>query len=434
MLFYLVGHVLYSQNLDVSRAEDYRLIHPLLSDTSKNLHFGGEIRLMAQLFNNYNFTQKNQGYPDQEFTRMYHRIFLYTDWNYRGKLRLFGQILSTDKWIKNTPLLNDIEKNDLSFHQLFAEWKVDSNSLLRLGKQELYFDSERMLGVRELPNNRRTNLGLNYFYFLPQKKVINLFYFRPIQQNFYALDDEVTRDYVAGINLNNPKFKPFTSYNLLLTFSNQENIELLNGGGNDKRVSLDFHLKGKKNRLDYSLETVYQFGKLGTMPVSAAMALADFSIDLNSKWKFHYEFHWASGDRNPKDNRINTFNTLYSRPFFGQSLPFNIANIFSNGIGFMVNMSNRQQLNFTYHHLQIIHLKDAIYSPSMKINQTTKDIYVKPSSNNLTDALFINYSLKLSSNILTIVNVTYSKPNTYFNNLGMNEFQSFYNFRLINRF
>lgn len=424
----------FSQSLEVSRAEDYRLIKPIIKDSLKSFHVGGEFRLMGQLFNNYNFLQKNAGYPDRSFTRLYHRIFLYSDYKISDNFRIFAQILSSDKWNKNTPT-TEIERNDLSFHQLFAEAKISKNALLRIGKQELYFDSERILGIRELPNNRRTTFSVNYYYFLNKNKELNLFYARPFKQNFKTFDDEILPDYFYGINFHNlfPKKNP--QYNLMLIYSYQDNIQLLNQVGGDRRLTIDYHFSGIKSKLTYSLESAIQLGKIGNSKVFAGMFLGDLNYRLNEKFSLHYELHGATGDNKTNDSKINTFNTLYSKPFFGQSLSFNIANIISNGIGLNYLANSKHQLGANLINLTILNLEDAIYSPKMTVDKyLNKNEILGNISHSVANAIFINYTYKINANISSILNITYSKPEDYLIRLGYQKFQSFYNYRLTYKF
>ncbi len=73
-------------------------------------------------------------------------------------VRSFAQLQSSMTNCK--PITSAVDENPLELHQAFAELllKPDSaNKLhLRVGRQELFYGSQRLVSVRDGPNNRQS--------------------------------------------------------------------------------------------------------------------------------------------------------------------------------------------------------------------------------------------------------------------------------------
>ena len=85
-----------------------------------------------------------------------------------------------------------------------------------------------------------------------------------------------------------------------------------------------------KRVFQYNIQGMYQFGSFGESSVSAYHLMGIFGYKLKTgKYSLTpgVTLNYASGDKSPTDNQLNTFNMLYSRPTFGLAAPIGATNI-----------------------------------------------------------------------------------------------------------
>ncbi len=83
--------------------------------------------------------------------------------------------------------------------------------------------------------------------------------------------------------------------------------------GDRKDFTLGARGKGKAGSFDYTGEIVYQFGDQAGDSIGAwALALtAGFTFDHDWKPRIGLEYAFASGDKDPTDGKVGTFQALY---------------------------------------------------------------------------------------------------------------------------
>src|SRR6266436_10390324 len=127
------------------------------------LSFGGEIRERYEYYQNYNWglgPQDPNGYLLQ-------RYLLSADVHYRDTFRVFGQFMSElEDGRIGGPRPTDEDVSDL--HQGFFDVKLDLDGkgslVTRVGRQEMYYGSQRLVSVREAPNIRLSFDGIRFIY------------------------------------------------------------------------------------------------------------------------------------------------------------------------------------------------------------------------------------------------------------------------------
>ncbi|MBI4061082.1 MAG: alginate export family protein, partial [Elusimicrobia bacterium] len=144
------------------------------------------------------------------------------------------------------------------------------------------------------------------------------------------------------------------------TFANEQGSM---GHRSDRTVGARF--KGAPGRFDYTGEADWQFGRTAGQRVRAwaLAATGGYTLELALKPRFGLEYDFASGDSNPSDNKVQTFDPLYP---FGHAYQ-GYQDIFSwrNGHDFKASASIdprpdwRVQADF--HHFRLHHAFDAWY-------------------------------------------------------------------------
>lgn len=135
--------------------------------------------------------------------------------------------------------------------------------------------------------------------------------------------------------------------------------------GNLSDRTVGARIKGAPGRFDYTGEADWQFGRRAGQQVRAwAMAATGgYTLDLALKPRLGVEYDFASGDSNPSDNKVQTFDPLYP---FGHALQ-GYQDIFSwkNGHDFKASASIDPKTDWRVqadlHHFRLHHSFDAWY-------------------------------------------------------------------------
>src|SRR5204863_8638194 len=124
-------------------------------DTNGNwyLSLGAEARLKYELYSEPVFNQK----PADDDGFLLQRYLLHADLHATPYFRVFGQLQSSlEDFRTGGPRPSD--RDDLDFHQAFFDVRLplldDDSVTLRSGRQEKAYGSQRLISVRESPNNR----------------------------------------------------------------------------------------------------------------------------------------------------------------------------------------------------------------------------------------------------------------------------------------
>ena len=84
---------------------------------------------------------------------------LHTNWRLGPRLRVFSQVLSPNELGRRGGLRPQIDRDIFAVYQAFTELTAPLGSwqaALRVGRQEFLCGSERLLSMREAPNNRQS--------------------------------------------------------------------------------------------------------------------------------------------------------------------------------------------------------------------------------------------------------------------------------------
>lgn len=288
---------------------------PLNRSKSWYLTLGGEMRQRYETYRNAGFgagVQDADGY-------LLERYMLHADFHFGKRFRVFTQIKSG--LLENRSggsRAADTDKLDL--HQAFADYTVfanDKNLLtVRAGRQEAEFGSSRLVAVREGANVRQSFDGVRLliktggWQFSP-------WFLKPVTTRGGFFDDRTNneqtfRGVYAARNL--PK-----KLNGLLAvyFSELDSgrIRYDREAGADRRETVGARIAGKTGALDFNYEAVGQFGKFAGSDVRAWAIITDSGYTFSKtrlKPRLAVRFDATSGDENPSDGKMQTFNPLFA--------------------------------------------------------------------------------------------------------------------------
>ncbi|SEN21455.1 alginate export family protein [Nitrosomonas marina] len=290
------------------------------------LSFGGSFwyRYMHETDSRLNAAGRNNDYH-------LIRTRFHADLWYRDNLRLFAEFIDARSFGPELAPLG-IDRNHTDILNLFADYKVgniyNSPLYMRFGRQELIFGSQRLISTLDWANTRRTFQGIKSFW-RNEKWDIDAFWVRPMKtekgefdnwdrrRDFFGLwttykhdKDHLIDLYFLSLNDNRPVGGTFLGNTDILQSAAQGRTSML---GDSNVHTLGGRLVGDYNQILYEIEGMYQFGKWSNLDVSAfAVATGlgyDFQMPLNPILWLRYDF--ASGDGNPQDGNVNTFNQLF---------------------------------------------------------------------------------------------------------------------------
>jgi hypothetical protein len=95
------------------------------------------------------------------------------------------------------------------------------------------------------------------------------------------------------------------------------------------------------------------------------MAIFDVSRQMGSKYFLGFSGNWVPGDKNYLDDQLNTFNTLFARPPFGQTVALNITNTLNLSPYIKYQANDLINLTLRASFVTRQSLSDGIFTPNM---------------------------------------------------------------------
>jgi hypothetical protein len=284
------------------------------------LSTGIEVRLRNE--NNRNALWGGAQAPDDSF--LWVRALPYADLH-AGPVRLFAQpIVAYAAGVAPAP--GPVDRTGIDLLQGFAE--VDAGPVtLRAGRQMLSLGTERLVGTRYGPNVPLAFDGVRAIVTHGQAQ-LSLLAVKPVLSRPGNFDDRTSPAKalwgayatVPGVDLYYLGY-----YNRDARFGAAQ--------GRERRHTIGARLHGARAGWHWNVEGVYQFGDFAGQPIAAwtlgsevgrAVPLGRLSPDVTVR------FNVVSGDRNPRDNHLGTFNALFPKgKYFGELSPVGPTNIVS---------------------------------------------------------------------------------------------------------
>lgn len=302
----------------------------LNTNKSAYLSFGGEFR--SQYFNYVNPSWGDG--PKDADGFVLSRYLLHSDIHFGKYVRIFAQLQSS---LSNgeAEVPSAVNENPLDLHQAFIDFnfplKKDETLILRLGRQEFLYGSQRLVSVRDAPNNRQSFDGAKIL-FASKKIKADAFFSHYVQAQNGIFDDVPTSNtafWGAYANLNQiPVFNTLDFYYLGIK---KKSSVFDDGKGEELRHSIGLRSYKAGKYWQYDLEGLYQFGTFKHAPISAWTISANVSraFDVNLHPKLGLKTELISGDRSYGGGRLNTFNPLFPRGgYFGLAALIGPSNLF----------------------------------------------------------------------------------------------------------
>ncbi|WP_268846148.1 alginate export family protein [Flavobacterium aestivum] len=377
------------------------------------ISFGGELREQFQVYKNINFGDVPPTYQDISTNQLWHRLMVHSNVEVGNHFRFFIQFNNTLRFLNDNPIAPEIDENQLSLHQAFAEVKLDYLKF-RVGRQELLYGNNRLITVREGPNTRLTFDGIvikkafknGGVDFLAVSKVIS---------KQYVFDDESFKEGLIGIYgtqyFNNRKIG--LDY-FALDF--QSKLRKYNyQTGSENRQTYGIRLFSNYKRVNFEVEGAYQSGKFNDVSISAYTVLGDVNVTVlpANKGIIGFMASVASGDNNNGDSKLNTYNLLYAKPAYGLAVPIGATNMVSLNPYIKINPIQRLNVLGQVFFLARNSNQDGTYSPGMIQNRPKPNLLFSSTEKELGELYVVETNYQQTKNLWLSFDASYFNAGNY---------------------
>lgn len=269
--------------------------------------------------------QRNQRLDGRSNDYLLHRTRAYL--HYRTEdVRVFAELIDAVSELENLPPRAP-EENRFDAVNLFLDARLVSNCCgdhltARVGRQEMIYGTQRLVASRPWRNTTVTHDGARMISRYG-KLTSNVFWVRPIDNAQHPGDDtnfdspDQSREFMGWFSTWKPQEnQTFDFY--FLRFAEYDPLVLAENGqaGDFDANTFGARWSGRRDNWLWELEGGYQFGEFSIDPQSAGFFTVGAGYDFAEVcgapklWLF---FDWASGDKDPTDNRRGTFNQITPR-------------------------------------------------------------------------------------------------------------------------
>jgi len=332
------------------------------------ISLGGDIRYQYQWFKNENWGES----PADKDGFILTRYQAHADFHAGKYFRTFVQLQSSLANGK-AELPSPVDENQLDLHQAFADVVIplqDKRALiLRLGRQELSYGSQRLVALRDGPNNRQSFDAARLIYFDHTWKA-DVFFSHFVQSKPKIFDD--------GFNKNTKFWGAYIVKNKVPFLNNidlyyfglwRRAAKFDDGAGRELRHSIGSRIWLAKKFWRYDIEGLYQFGDFAGKNIDA------WTLSVNTGYKFAntplkpeigLKTEVISGDAARGDNKLQTFNPLFPRGgYFGLVSLIGPSNIFDIHPSLILDLSKQLSLCMDYDLFSRYSRNDGIYGPNV---------------------------------------------------------------------
>ena len=272
--------------------------------------FGGEYRVRGETLDPANFGIA--GGPQS--TSIAHRAMLDADLRVAKTVRLYVQLSYADQSGRK-PVARAFDVSDPDLAQAFIEIPFafgGTSASVRLGRQELSIGN-RLVALRDGVTLRRAFDGGRIDITAGAHKIIG-FYLSPVLNKAGAFDDRRTRgETFAGLSWQLPG-TPADGVLTLFAFDRERGkASYLRAAGAEDRQTFGLRYTRTRARWDMATQFGIQTGHVGASNVLAWGGSLELGLHPKGTTglRIGAQLGIASGDTEPDDNRIGTFDPLY---------------------------------------------------------------------------------------------------------------------------
>jgi len=286
------------------------------TDSDTYLSFGADARERFESNSAANFgtgANHSQNY-------LISRTEFHADFHWASRLQIFTQLQSD--FAPRKTVLTPVDRDRLDLEQAFValtEPLDDGTLRLRVGRQQFAFDLQRFVSVRDGPNVRQSYDAAWLDYEKGPWRFIT-FYSHPVQiRDLRAFDDFSSGRLTYGGVRAERKLTESSRLAVYYSHFTQDNAHFPSVSGNERRHILDVHYTAAADNFDFDIEGMGQIGRMGGDDVRAWAfgSLTGYTFaDAGWSPRIGIQVDAASGDTNPHDHVLGTFNPLFPNGYY----------------------------------------------------------------------------------------------------------------------
>lgn len=274
---------------------------PVRARKAASLVLGGQLRLRTEYRTVSLYGAPDPGDTDEDLTIQRTRI--HADAGLSEHIRIFVEIQDSRTWGEELGPLGDTMGVDL--HQGFLELDdvLGSGLTLRAGRFEQSLWNQRLLSPLDWHPVGRAWDGFQVTGGLDEVDLVGGY---QVLAEGPVVDSDKDRDlYWAAATC-----KAVEDHELGAAFFWLDDKSL----GNDTAFGTPaLHASGRSASFDYSADLAANFGESGSADIEAYAAALEAGFTFSTSWnpRLAVEWTWASGDDDPADGTLETFNPLF---------------------------------------------------------------------------------------------------------------------------
>lgn len=279
------------------------------------LSLGGEARTKYDYFRNPSFGLRGLDRDDY----LLQRFLLHADVHAGEHFRTFIQLASGLQFGEESDP-SPIQDDALDLQQAFVDVSVGdqgaSSWTLRVGRQEFSYGSGRLVSPRE-PTNIRLNFDAVKAIVRAGRTTLDVFLARPVEQERGLFNDgDNNAQTFWGAYSVTPLVPEHAWIDVYYFGLDRENARFGSVVSDEERHSVGVRISGKTEGWDFDAEGVFQFGSFGGSDIRAWTLASNTGYTwARVPWspRVGLKANIASGDNDPSDSTLGTFNALYPR-------------------------------------------------------------------------------------------------------------------------
>jgi hypothetical protein len=351
-------------------------LNSLSNSKSRYLSIGGDIRYQYQWFKNESWGKAVSDKDGFILTR----YLVHADFHAGNNFRTFVQLQSS---FANGKLEapSPVDENQLDLHQGFVDvvfpFRNSKAITVRVGRQELLYGSQRLVAVRDGPNNRQSFDAVKLLFANNSWKA-DLFFSHYVRSKPRLFDDGFNKStrFWGGYLVRN-RVQVIKNIDLYYLGLWKSKAIFDDSSGKEMRHSIGTRIWSNKGNWRYDIEGLYQFGHFSDKRIIA------WTLSVNTGYKFNnvkfkpevgIKTEFISGDARYGDNKLQTFNPLFPRGgYFGLVSLIGPANLFDLHPSLMFDLTSKLFLNMDYDIFWRYSKNDGIYGPNVALIYSGKN-------------------------------------------------------------